>query len=168
MLGTHTCCNAHRLNQTPAQRQSWLHRYTWSFTQLISSKSSVFYIDILRMTLQFSLADALHCQSSHYYCLKISFSKHCTFHERSQTACRGHECCFPTCRIICHFAASICITCWWTGDCVTLCGPHGYSLSSYGAHDIIYGGLAAADLIWLCLWLLNVIRAINMDDPCLR
>lgn len=160
MLGTHTCCSAHRLNQNPAQRQSWLHRYTRSFTQLISSKSSVFYIIFMPP----------HHQLSLYHCLKISFLSRTKLYEAvcCQTARRGRECCFPTCRIICHFAASICITCWWTGGCVTLCGPHSYSLSSYGAHDIIYGGPAAADLIWSCLWLLNVIRAINMDDPCLR
>lgn len=52
---------------------------------------------------------------------------------------------------------------------VLLCAPRARSsLSSYRPHDIIYGGLAAAGLIWLCLWPLNVIRAINMYDPCWR
>lgn len=53
--------------------------------------------------------------------------------------------------VMCYFTASICITLWWTGDSVTLCGQHRYSLSSYGRHGIIYCGIWSAPSCWLDL-----------------
>lgn len=101
--------------------------------------------------------------------------------ERPATECWCLECALPLpYGVMCYFTGAICITFWWTGDSVTLCGVHCYSLSSYGLHDIIYCRIRSTRSCWLdlvvsiagefdtsykCVWPILEMDVVGSDGP---